>query len=111
MAEQFNFNILNGGQGNPHMKKQRIKDKAIPYPLRFLTKEKYLYVSRISFFHQESINEVADGLMFPRGWEEKNDELKAKQEKLGISDAEIKSRRKKRLRRWRLEKHRLKKAA
>lgn len=98
IEDQFNFNILGDNQGIESM-----KEKAVPYPFRFLTKEKYLYISRMAFFHQKSINETLDGLLFGRDWITKNKEYKAKQIKLGITDAEIQSRRKKRIRRWRLK--------
>lgn len=101
----FNFNVISNGKGPTEMP----KEKEVSYPFRFRTKEKYLYVSRIAFFHEKSINETMDSLLFGRDWSERNEEYRAKQKKLGISDAEIRSRRKKRLRRWRL--NQLKKAA
>lgn len=80
------------------------KEKGIPYPYRCPNKEKYMYVSRRAFFNQESINETLNKMIFQRDWQERNEELRAKQKKMGVTDAEIVSRRKKRLRRWRLKK-------
>jgi hypothetical protein len=103
MDNQFNFKILGTGshnQGRPEF----MKEKAVPYPFRFLTKEKYLYISRIAYFQRKSINETLDDLIFGPRWMQKNEEYKAQQKKLGVTDAEIQSRRKKRIRRWNLKK-------
>ena len=91
-------NIEPGYNGEP------MKEKFVPFPLRFFSKEKYLYVSRIAFFSSRSVNKTVDDLIFGRDWKEKNSELKAKQKKLGVSDATITSRRKHLLRRWRRKK-------
>lgn len=98
----FNFNVWPGSETQEGFR--NMKEKEVHYPFRFRNKEKYLYVSRMAYFHQKSINETMDGLLFGRDWAERNEEYKAKQTKLGLSDAEIQSRRKKRLRRWRLKK-------
>ncbi len=98
------LHVIGTSEPQGTMKQKEKKEKEIPYPFRFKSKEKYLYVSRMAFFHQKSINETMDALLFGRDWSEKNDEYQAKQKKLGIPDSEIVSRRKKRLRRWRLKK-------
>lgn len=96
MSDPFPINVTDGADRGP------MKEKEIHYPFRFKSTQKYMYVSRIAFFSQKSINEVLDSMIFGRGWQEKDDELRVKQTKLGVTDKEIQSRRRKRLRRWRL---------
>lgn len=103
----FNFEIVGGrdtNEGNKGIMKKKKEKNEVNFPARFKSEEKYLYLSRIAYFHQQSINEVLDDLAFGRNWKERNEEYKAKQVKLGVSDKEIITRRKKRIRLWHVKK-------
>lgn len=91
----FPFHVRHPNEGQDGM-----KDKDVPYKMRFENREKYLYVSRIAFIKSWSVNETIDRLMFGKDWQKKNEFYKRRQKALGVTDAQMERLRSRRIRYW-----------